>query len=339
MPEWSMTPVSPVGVGVELPDRVVSNSEVSENLDTTPEWIEQKTGIIERRYLGDNENITGMTASSAEKALRAAGIDARDVDVLVVASTTPDMVMPSLSAIISDQLGIVTPRLLDITQHACASSVYAIYAASCMLQEPGLETALVVCSECISRVTDPQDRAVRIFFGDAAGAVVLRKNQGPAGLLSYDLGNSYSTAVSMVSPSQLCHERALNGHEVSSRYLQMDGKVVWQEATTQVPKSISECLAAAGVDVAEVGGFALHQANAKLVEHIARSIGVSADRVPITANRLGNTGAASPITALCELAKNGLAKREDVIVLGAIGAGFLWGSLCFRLPADIKAEG
>ncbi len=338
MPKWKMTPVSPVSVGLEVPDRVVSNAELCESLDSTPEWIERKTGIQKRHYLRDDEDITGMTVSAAEKALGSAGIEAHEIDVLVVATTTPDWVVPSMSAIVANELGVTTPRLMDITQHACASSVYAIYAASCMLQEPGLETALVVCPEGMSRITDPYERSVRIFFGDAAGAVALRKSEAPDGLLSYDLGNSYSSAVAMASQSQLYRERVVKGQRVSTPYLQMDGKVVWQEATTRLPTTIKETLAAAGVDITDVSGVALHQASAKLVEHIGRSLGASSDRVPITADTLGNTGAASPLTALWSLVNAGLAKRGDIIVLGAIGAGFLWGSLCFKLPADINIE-
>lgn len=339
MPKWGLEPVSPTSVGLAVPDRVVTNAELCESLNTTnPAWIERKTGIKERRFLGTDETITELAAAAAEKAIRAADITARDVDVLVVASTSPDWLMPSLGVILADRLGITTPRIVDITQHACASSVYAIYTASCLLQEPGLENALIVCAECISRNTDPLDRTTRIFFGDAAAAAVFQKTPEPGGLLSYDLGNAYSDAVSMVSPSQLCHERATEGAEVSSPYLQMDGKVVWQEATTRLPKSIDETLSAAGMDVGDVSGFALHQANVRLVQYIARRMGADLDRVAVTADTLGNTGAASPLTSLCSLARDGFARRGDVIVLGAIGAGFLWGSLCFKLSSDISVE-
>ncbi|MBT2364803.1 ketoacyl-ACP synthase III [Streptomyces sp. ISL-10] len=338
MPTWGMTPTSPRSVSVALPERVVTNAELCRTLDSTPEWIEEKTGIKERRFLSADENITDLATEAAAKALAAARISARDVDVLVVACTSPDWMMPSLGVIIADRLGIETPRIVDITQHACASSVYATYTASCMLQEPGLQNALVVCAECVSRNTEPLDRTTRIFFGDAAAAMVLTRTEAPHGLLSYDLGNAYSEAVTLASPSQLRHELDTLGREVHSPYLQMDGKVVWQEASTRLPKSLEETLAGAAVDIADVSGFAMHQANVRLVHYIARTVGADLDRVAITADTLGNTGAASPLTSLWSLARDGLAKRGDVIVLGAIGAGFLWGSLCFRLPADIDVE-
>lgn len=338
MPRWGLTPVHPRSVSLALPDRVVTNAELCEGLDTTPEWIEEKTGIRERRFLGDNDNVTDLAIESAGKALALAGIEARDVDVLVVASTTPDWLMPSLGVIIADRLGIASPRIVDITQHACASSVYAIYTASCLLQEPGLENALVVCAEGISRVTGPDDRTTRIFFGDAAAAAVFSKTEPSAGLLSYDLGNTFSDAVHMASPSQLCHERAVIGRELHSHYLQMDGRVVLREAPTRLPKSIAETLAAAGAEVPDISGFALHQASAMMVRLIARTVGADLDRVAVTADTLGNTGAASPLTALHKLALDGRARQGDLIVLGAIGAGFLWGSMCFKLPYDISVE-
>ncbi|MFJ2753717.1 3-oxoacyl-ACP synthase III family protein [Streptomyces sp. NPDC087297] len=338
MPSWSMIPTGPRSVGVALPERVVTNAELCETLDSTPEWIEEKTGIRERRFLAADQNITDLAVEAAAKALTAAGLVARDVDVLVVACTSPDWMMPSLGVTVADRLGIETPRIIDITQHACASSVYATYTASCILQEPGLENALVVCAECVSRNTGPQDRTTRIFFGDAAAAMVVTRTEAPAGLLSYDLGNAYSDAVTLISPSQLRHELDTLGHEVHSPYLQMDGRTVWQEAGTRVPKSLAETLAGAGVGVEDVSGFALHQANVRLVHHIARAVGADLDRVAITADTLGNTGAASPLTSLAALARDGRARAGDLIVLGAIGAGFLWGSLCFRLPADLNVE-
>ncbi len=352
MPTWTLAPVSPCSVSVAVPDRVVPNTELCESMEmrTTPEWIAEKTGIMERRYVADDQDITGLATEAAERAVAAAGMEPHEVDVLVVGSSSPDWVMPSLGVIIADSLGITTPRIIDITQHACASAVYSMYTASLLLQEDGLETALVVCAECISRNTHPLDRTTRIFFGDAAGATVLRKTPPeeapapgggaaappPVGLLGYDLGNSYSHAVEMASPSKLCHERAVYGEEVHSRYLQMDGRAVWQEATTQIPKSIHQALEASRVDVHDVGGFAVHQANARMVEHIARSIGVDPERMPVTADTLGNTGAASPLTSLWRLARDGRVGGGDVLVVSAIGAGFLWGSLCFRLADDIR---
>ncbi|GAA1542728.1 ketoacyl-ACP synthase III [Streptomyces albidochromogenes] len=338
MPTWELAPVSLRSVGLALPDRVVSNAELCETLDTTAEWIEEKTGIRERRFLAADETVTDLAVQAAEKAVRLAGIEARDIDVLIVTSSSPEWIVPSLGVTVAERLGIETPRILDLAQHACASIVYALHTAACMLQEPGLGNALVLCAEGASRLPDPHDRTVRIFFGDAAGATVLTRTPDPGGLLAYDLGHAYSPAVALAGPSLLNHARNTPGHEPADPYLQMDGRVVWQEATTRLPKSVSETLAAAGVEAGQVSGFALHQANVRLLRYIARTMGVAPEKVPITADVLGNTGAASAMTALWRLAADGRAKAGDVIVLGAIGAGFLWGSMCFQLPHDITTE-
>ncbi|MFD5570159.1 3-oxoacyl-ACP synthase III family protein [Streptomyces cadmiisoli] len=338
MPRWELAPVSPSSVALALPDRVVTNAELCETLDTTPEWIEKKTGIRERRFLEPHESVLDLAAEAAEKALAADGVRPREVDVLLVACTTPDWIMPSLGVSLAERLGIETPRIIDLTQHACASAAYGIYTAACLLQEPGLETALVVCAERGSGITDPDDRVTRIFFGDAAGAVVLRKSDGPDGLLSYDLGNVFSDAVRLPNHWRLHQEVPTSTTDTPrSPYIFMDGNVVLREAMTRVPKSLGEALSTAGVTVDEVSGFAVHQANAKLVRQIGRMAGADPERVPVTADTLGNTAAASPLTALWRLAHEGRARRGDHIVLGAIGAGFLFGSLVFRLAGDVVA--
>ncbi|MDT0447151.1 3-oxoacyl-ACP synthase III family protein [Streptomyces johnsoniae] len=340
MPRWQLSPVSPESVSLVLPERVVTNAELCETLDTTPEWIEEKTGIRERRFLEPEDSLLDLAVRAAEKALDAAGAGARDIDVLLVACTTPDWVMPSMGVSIAERLGIESPRIVDITQHACASSVYGIYTASALLQEPGLERALIVCAERGSGGTDPTDRVTRIFFGDAAAATVLRKSEGPDGLLSYDLGNVYSDAVRMAAPWRVHQETAGSSTPTPvNPYLQMDGRVVLREALTRLPKSITETLSSAGVTVDDVSGFALHQANARLVRELARIVGADTERVPVTADTLSNTASVSPLTSLWRLAMEGRAKRDDIVVMGAIGAGFLFGSLCFRLPQEINAAG
>ncbi|MEV7081793.1 ketoacyl-ACP synthase III [Streptomyces sp. NPDC093516] len=337
MPRWQLTPTSPLSVGIALPDRVVTNEELCETLNTSPGWIERKTGIRERRYLSDGETITDLAEESARKAVRQAGLSMRDIDVLVVTCSSPEWVMPSLGVLLADRLGIETPRIVDITQHACASVVYAVYTASCLLQEPDVHNALVVCAEGPSRATDPTDRVVRVFFGDAAGATVLTKTPGSDGLLAYDLGNSPSPQVALAGTALLNRQDPADESAVTP-YLTMDGPTVWQEATTRVPKSLAAVLDAAGVEIEDVAGFALHQANLRLIEHIAGSVGVDMAKVAVTVDTLGNTGGASPLTALWRLAGNGRAAAGDVIAVGAIGAGFMWGSLCFRLPYDIRVE-
>lgn len=337
MPKWEMNPVSPESVSIALPDRVVTNAELCQGLDTTPEWIEEKTGIKERRFLNPDESVLDIAVEAAAKALRSAGTRASDVDVLIVASTTPDWLLPSLGVGVAHRIGVTSPRILDITQHACSSVVYAMYTAACMLQQPGLDTALIVCAERGSGGTDPHDRTTRVFFGDAAGATVLRKSDGPGGLLSYALGNVYSHALQMPAPWRVNQETDGSTEPPRTPYLHMDGGAVLREAVGHLPPCVLEALSAAGMAAEDVSGFALHQASARLLQKIGRVIGADAERIPITAETLGNTASVSPLTSLWQLAREGRAKRDDVIVIGAIGAGFLFGALCFKLPQEIAA--
>lgn len=340
MPRWQLSPVSPQSVGLAVPDQVVTNAELCRTLDSTPEWIEEKTGILQRRYLDAQDTVLDLAIEAAEKALAGAGVRACEVDVLVVASTTPDWALPSMGVSVADRLGVVSPRIAAFTQTACASSVYGIYTAACMLQEPGLETALLVCAERGSAACEPGDRTTRIFFGDAAGAMVLRRTDGAAGLLSYDLGNVHSHSLRQAAPWRVRQSTTTPGEPVPEHHFYyMEGKAVLREATTRLPKSIHEALSSAGVAVREVSGFALHQANAKLVREVGRILGVDPERVPVTADTLGNTASVSPLTSLWRLARDGRARRGDIVVMGAIGAGFLFGSLCFRLPNDVAAAG
>lgn len=333
MPLWKLAPVAPRSVATALPERIVTNDELCAKLDCGPEWVESRTGIRERRFAHPDTDITELLARAGEGALAAAGLRPQDIDVVVVGSSSPEWLLPAMSVTVAARLGITTPRLLDLTQTACASAVYSIYTAAHLLQEPGLRHALVLGADLPSRVTDPDDPVVRVFFGDAAAATVLSRSEGAEpGLLSYDLGNSPDHAVHLASPHIVATRPPTN------RYLQMNGRNVWQTATAVVPKSIHAALADANVGVDEVAAVAIHQANIRLIEHIVAELGIEPGRVPITADVLGNTASASPLTALHAVAQRRTAVAGDVLLLSAIGSGFLWGSLCFRLPADIAIK-
>ncbi|MGN2637037.1 ketoacyl-ACP synthase III [Nocardia takedensis] len=338
MPTWNLAPVDLCGVAVALPKRVVTNADLCAVLDSTPEWIEQKIGVLERRFLDPEESLDDLMTEAAAAALAAGELSAAEVDVVVTATSSPDYFFPSVGITIADRLGIDTSRIVDLTQYACAASTYALHLAACLLQEQGVRTALIVCGERVSGITDPTDRTTRIFFGDAAAATVLRRTES-GGLLAYDLGHSPHPAVNLATPWWAPHAEVGGRTEAGRTYMNMDGKVVWDQAITHVPASVRATLGHAGLAVGDIAGFALHQANVRLVREIGKVVGVDPARVPITGDVLGNTGAASPLTSLYKLATAGLARRDDVIVLGAIGSGFFWGSLCFRLGADLGWAG
>ncbi|QKV80276.1 3-oxoacyl-ACP synthase III family protein [Amycolatopsis sp. Hca4] len=311
-------PVVIAGTGVHLPPDVVPNAELASTLDTSDEWIVRHTGIRTRRRLAPAESTSGMGAAAARQALAAAGLTARDVDAIIVATYTPDQPLPSTALIVKERLGADRALTLDITQAACANGVQALFLAAHLLQTPAARTVLVVAADCASRVTDPADRTTRVFFGDAAGAAVLTRARSPqGGLLGWDFGAELSYDVEIPAPGA---------------YLRMNGRAVWNTATRCLPDSILRAADEAGVPVEEITHFFLHQANLNIVTAAMDKLGVPRTRAPVTVDTLGNTGSAGVFTALHERFTTGAVRPGDTYVVSAIGAGFQWGTLCFRHP-------
>ncbi|RDI69050.1 3-oxoacyl-ACP synthase III family protein [Nocardia pseudobrasiliensis] len=334
MPKWTLAPVTPLSLYVKTPKRRVTNAELCERLDSTPEWIEERVGIRERRFMDPEVGLAEFSAEAVDKAIALAGLTPGDIDVVISVTSTPDWFFPSFGVTVAGQAGIATTRIVDLTQTACAGAIYALYTAGCLLQEPGLENALIVVADRYSSITDPDDRRIRILFGDAAAAMVVRRCES-GGVLGYDLGNQPSGGARLPTP---WHLRGDSDSTELPRgpYLHLDGRDVWQAAVTLLPDSLLRALSAAGVKVEDVSGFALHQANVRMLESMTRTLGADPELVPITADTLGNTAAVASLTALHQLAQAGRAKRRDVILMGAIGAGYMWGSVCFELADDLR---
>lgn len=322
-------PVGILGSGVHIPGTVVTNADMEAVLDTSDAWITSRTGVRERRYLEPGRNTSDMCVSAAEAALADSGTAAAELDAIVIATFTHDQPLPSTALIVKEALGAHHALPLDLNQAACAGGVYGILTAGHLLQSDGFRKVLVIGAECLSRVTDPEDRGTRVFFGDAAGAVVVGRTAPGCGLLSWDVGSALSYSVEVpaggtrrpAGPDTL----AERGH-----YLKMDGRVVWTEATSRLPASIRAAVARAGLTVDQVDHFFLHQANLNIVREVTTALGVPADRAPTTVERLGNTGAATVFTVLDLAMRESRVAPGDILVVSAIGAGFLWGSLCLR---------
>ncbi|MFI6168329.1 3-oxoacyl-ACP synthase III family protein [Nocardia sp. NPDC051052] len=334
MPKWTLAPVTPLSLYLKIPDRRVTNAELCEQLDSTPEWIEERVGIRERRFMDPDVSLVDYSVEAVEKSIELAGLTADDIDVVISVTSTPDWFFPSFGVAIAGEVGIATTRIVDLTQTACAGVIYAIYTAGCLLQEPDLENALIVVADRYSSITDPQNRRTRILFGDAAAAMVIRRSD-TGGLLSYDLGNQPAGGARLPTPWQLRGATA-STELPRGPYLHLDGRDVWQAAVTLLPDSLLRALSAAGVKVADVSGFALHQANVRMLESMTRTLGANPELVPVTADTLGNTAAVAVLTSLHRLAQSGQTKRRDVILMGAIGAGYMWGSMCFELAEDLR---
>ncbi|MGO4614914.1 3-oxoacyl-ACP synthase III family protein [Nocardia sp. 2YAB30] len=321
-------PVGIVGTGLHIPPRVMTNKELIEGLDTTDEWIRARTGIAERRFANPESATSDLAVEAARDALDAARIPATALDAVIVATFTPDQPLPSTAITVKQALGAANAMPLDLTQAACAGGIYALVVAAHLMQNPAFSHVMVIGADCGSRATDPEDRTTRVFFGDAAGAVVLGTAPDGFGLLAWDTGDELSYAVGTPAGGS---RRPFSGAVLDDRshYLQMDGKAAWNAATGHLPHSIREVAARAGVPLDEVQHFLLHQANANILADVMKTLDILPDRVPMNMDRLGNTASASIFTVLHERMADSI-EHGDYLILSAIGAGYIWGSLCFR---------
>jgi 3-oxoacyl-[acyl-carrier-protein] synthase-3 len=322
-------PVGIWGVGVHAPPPVVTNADLVATLDTSDEWIRSRTGIRERRWLERDRQTSDMCVAAAREALDSAGVAAADLDAIVLATFTYDQPLPSTALIVKEALGADRALPLDLNQAACAGGVYGLLVAAHLLQGDAFRRVLVIGAESLSRVTDPADRGTRVFFGDAAGAAVLGRTEPGAGLLSWDVGSALSYAVEIPAGGT---RRPTDADTVAGRehFLKMDGREVWRQATRHLPATIARSVARAGLDLSDVDHVFVHQANLNIVREVVAALGVPPERARTTVERLGNTGAATVFTVLHDAMSRGAVRPGDVMVLAAIGAGFLWGSVCLR---------
>ncbi|MFE7189579.1 3-oxoacyl-ACP synthase III family protein [Kitasatospora sp. NPDC057541] len=321
-------PVGILGTGLHVPRTVVTNEDLTRTLDTSDEWITSRTGIRERRFLEEGRVTSDMAIEAGRQALARAGVDASELDAIVVATFTPDQPLPSTAMIIGEALGARRAMPLDLTQSACSGGIYALLTAAHLLQNTNYRYVLVIGADAGSRGTDPQERTTRVFLGDAAGAALLGRTPAGFGLLGWDTDGELSYEVEITAGGSRL-PTSPETVEARSQYLKMNGKAVWNMATEKLPESIRRTALHAGVELDEVQHILLHQANLNIINEAAKALGVSADRVPTTVQRFGNTAAASVFTVLHETIEN-RARHGDLLIMSAIGAGFLWGSACFR---------
>ncbi|MET9504256.1 beta-ketoacyl-ACP synthase 3 [Streptomyces sp. NPDC006622] len=321
-------PVGILATGLYVPDRVVTNEELTRTLDTSEEWITSRTGIVERRFLEETQATSDMGLRAARQALARAGLDPAELDAIIVTTFTPDQPLPSTALIIKEALGARNAMPLDLTQAACAGGIYALLTGAHLLQNEAFRHVLVIGADAGSRATDPRDRTTRVFLGDAAGAALLGRTAPGYGLLAWDTDDELSYEVEIPAGGS---RRPTTPRTADDRdqYLKMNGKAVWNMATEKLPQSVRLTAARAGVSLDDVQHVLLHQANLNIINEAALALGVPSDRVPTTVGRYGNTAAASVFTVLHETMEHRV-RHGDLVMMAAIGAGFLWGSACFR---------
>jgi 3-oxoacyl-[acyl-carrier-protein] synthase-3 len=310
------------GVGSALPKRQVSNAELAKTVDTTDEWIVERTGIRNRYIASDGETTGSLATEAARAALEHAGVQAIDIDLIVLATATPDQTFPSTATKVQAALGIDDCIAFDV--HAvCTGFLYALSVADSMLRSGNARKALVIGAETFSRILDWEDRATCVLFGDGAGALVLSAEETDSGILATKLhadGRHNDLLFVDGGPSTTG----------TVGKLRMKGREVFRHAVVNLASVMNEVLEGAGLSAADVDWVVPHQANARILEATAKKLGLPREKVVITVDRHANTSAASVPLAFDTAVKDGRIKRGDLVVLEAMGGGFTWGAAALR---------
>jgi 3-oxoacyl-[acyl-carrier-protein] synthase-3 len=315
-----------IGCGGYLPERVVTNVDLAARLDTSDEWIRQRTGIGERRIAAKGELTSDLAVRAAKHALADAGIDGSDLDLIVLATATPDNTFPATAAKVQAQLGMHRGAAFDV-QSVCAGFIFALAVTDNALRLGQAQTALVIGAETFSRILDWEDRGTCVLFGDGAGAVALKAVADPPplgrGVLSTHLhsdGRQYDILYVDGGPSATGH----------TGYLRMEGREVFRQAVQHLSEVVDEALAANALGAADIDWLVPHQANSRIIEAVARKLGLSADKIISTIEHQANTSAASIPLALATAVADGRIRPGDLVLMEALGGGLSWGASLVR---------
>ncbi|MDT0683315.1 beta-ketoacyl-ACP synthase III [Roseicyclus sp. F158] len=314
------------GVGHYLPNRVVPNSEFEASLETSDEWIRSRSGIERRHFAAEGQTTADLASRAARAALADAGLEAAEIDALIVATSTPDLTFPSVATMVQAELGLTTGFAFDI-QAVCAGFVFAMANADALIRAGTARRILVIGAETFSRILDFEDRATCVLFGDGAGAVVLEAEEGEG--TSADRG---ILATDLHSDGRHRDILYVNGGTSTgtSGVLKMQGREVFRHAVEKLAATAHSALGKVGLTSADVAWIVPHQANSRIIEATAKKMGLGMDRVILTVQDHGNTSAASIPLALSVGASQGRFKSGDLVVMEAIGGGLAWGSVVLR---------
>ena len=319
------------GLGIAVPQRKVTNADLEATLDTSNQWIVERTGIRQRFFAGPDETVASLTLTASEQALRQAGLTARDLDAIVLGTVTPDRRLPATACDLQALLGAQNAAAFDIAA-ACPGFIYALAVAEGLIAAGQVKTALVAGAEKLSTITDMTDRSTAILFGDGAGAVVLRKSEGgDRGILSIFLRSDGKLASLLYIPaggsSDPISEKVVRER---NHYMKMAGREVFKAAVLSMVEACDEALARAGLEAEQIDLLVPHQANIRIIEATAKHAGIPMEKVMVNVDRFGNTSSASIPLALAQAAEEGRLKEGSLVLLVAFGAGFTWGSAVIR---------
>ena len=325
----AMTYAVIAGSGSFLPERVVSNDELAaelatRNISTSDEWIVERTGIRQRHLAERGVTTSHLATEAAKRALADAGVQAADVDLIIVATSTPDFVFPSTACLVQANLGAKGGAAFDV-QAVCSGFVYALSTADAFVRAGRARCALVIGAEVFSSILDWNDRSTCVLFGDGAGAVVLKASDQP-GILAAQLHADGSQTKILCAAGNVAY-----GSVVGDPFLRMDGQAVFKQAVTVLDRSARDVCAEAGVDVSDVDWLIPHQANVRILNFLARKLHVPTEKVVITVDSHANTSAASVPLALDAARRDGRVKRGQLVLMQGVGGGFTWGSVLARM--------
>ncbi|MDQ4030283.1 MAG: ketoacyl-ACP synthase III [Actinomycetota bacterium] len=323
--------VSVTGLGCYVPDRVLTNHDIAQLVETSDEWITERTGIKERRIAEPEQAMSDLALPAARQALERAGADAADVDLVIVATVTPDMMFPTTSALLADALGAHDAAAYDLLA-GCTGFMYAVAQAYGMLAGGLSRKALVVGGDVLSKILDWSDRSTLVLFGDGAGAVVLERVER-GGFLGFELGADGGGGRHLWLPgsgSRLFEEDP-------RAFVKMNGPEVFKFATRVMVSSAEKILAECGKTIEDVDVYVPHQANLRIIDHAVRRLGVPKERVVVNVDRYGNTSSGSIPLALADAAADGRLRPGQLVLMTGMGAGLTWGSALMEWTEEMAA--
>ena len=318
-----------IGFGLYTPKNLVENERLQEFLETSDEWIRSRTGI-ERRYISLDENTSDLAVEASKKALNQAGLSAEEIDLIIVATVTPDNFTPSTACIVQDKLGAKNAWAFDINA-ACTGFIYALKLGRSLIRSGEAKNALIIGAETLSKALNWEDRGSCVLFGDGAGAIVLTSTEEDCGIKRVNVKSDGSKGDSLVIQGLPLNSPFKDGREVSKNYINMNGREIFKFATKVMEESIVEILEKENIKIEDISAIIPHQANLRIIDYVVKRLGIPREKFVTNLQNYGNTSGASIPIALCESINEGNLKKGDNIIMVGFGGGLTWGAALIKL--------
>ena len=318
-----------IGFGLYTPKNLVENERLQEFLETSDEWIRTRTGI-ERRYISLDENTSDLAVEASKKALSQAGLSAEDIDLIILATVTPDNFTPSTACIVQDKLGAKNAWAFDINA-ACTGFIYALKLGKSLIRSGEAKNALIIGAETLSKALNWEDRGSCVLFGDGAGATVLTSTEEDCGIKCVKVKSDGSKGDSLVIQGLPLNSPFKDRKEVSENYINMNGREIFKFATKVMEESIVDILEKENIKIEEIDAIIPHQANLRIIDYVGKRLGIPREKFVTNLQNYGNTSGASIPIALCEAIDDGKVKRGDNIIMVGFGGGLTWGAALIKL--------